>query len=233
MHVLSVVHDPSSLGGGGLFEEVAAERGGRLDRWIVPEGGPPAPPEAYDAIMVFGGVQHPDQDDAYRWLPDEVGFIAGALAARVPLLGVCLGCQLVARAAGAWVGRAAQPEVGWPPVELTEEGAGDPVLAALPPRAAAFQWHYYTFELPAGGVLLASSPAARQAFRLGEATWGIQFHAEVTAEMVEDWLVEGEQELERPIDEVRRETEAFLPDWSRYGRALCERFLDVVERRRS
>jgi len=234
MRVLSVVHDPSSLGGGGLFEEIVRQRGERLDRWVVPHDDHPAlSPDAYDAIMVFGGVQHPNQDDEYRWIPREVGYIADALDAGVPMIGVCLGSQLIARAAGAWVGPAQQAEVGWHEVELTEAAGDDPVLGVLPERTQAFQWHYYTYELPAGAVQLAASPACRQAYRVGEATWGIQFHAEVTRQMLDFWFVEGEHELQKPIDEVRRETDAFLGSWNAYGRGICNAFLDVAAHRRS
>jgi GMP synthase (glutamine-hydrolysing) len=229
MRVLSIVHDPSSLGGGGLFEEIATRRGERLDRWVVPNDDQPAlTPGAYDAIMVFGGVQHPDQDDEYRWIPREVGYIAEALEAGVPTIGVCLGSQLIARAAGAWVGPAQLAEVGWHPIELTEAAKDDPVLGSLPEHAHAFQWHYYTYELPEGAVQLASSPACRQAFRVGATTWGIQFHAEVTRQMLDYWLVEGEKELPKPLAEVRRETDAHLGAWNEHGRTICNAFLDVA-----
>ncbi|MGZ8687903.1 MAG: type 1 glutamine amidotransferase [Gaiellaceae bacterium] len=229
MRVLSIVHDPSSLGGGGLFEEIAARRGERLDRWIVPEDDhPKLGPDAYDAIMVFGGVQHPDQDDEYRWIPREVGYIAEALAAGVPTIGVCLGSQLIARAAGAWVGPAQHAEVGWHPIQLTEAANDDPVLGGLPASVRAFQWHYYTYELPEGAVQLAASPACRQAFRVGETTWGIQFHAEVTRQMLDYWLVEGEKELQTPLAEVRRETDTHLGAWNEHGRSICNAFLDVA-----
>jgi len=232
VRVLSIVHDPSSLGGGGLFEEIAARRGERLDRWVVPDDDHPTlTPDAYDAIMVFGGVQHPNQDDEYRWIPREVGYIADALEAGVPMIGVCLGSQLIARAAGAWVGPAQQAEVGWHPIELTEAAQDDPVMGALPARAQGFQWHYYTYELPEGAVQLAASPACRQAYRVGETTWGIQFHAEVTRQMLDSWLVEGEKELQKPIDEVRRETDAYLGAWNEHGRRICNAFLDVAARR--
>lgn len=231
MRVLSVVHDPSSLGGGGLFEEIAARRGERLDRWVVPDDDHPTlAPDAYDAIMVFGGVQHPVQDDEYRWIPREVGYIADALEAGVPLLGVCLGSQLIARAAGAWVGPAQQAEVGWHEVELTAAAKDDPVVGVLPERTQAFQWHYYTYELPAGAVQLATSAACRQAYRLGETTWGIQFHAEVTRQMLDFWFVEGAEELQKPVDDVRLETDAFLGSWNEHGRRLCNAFLDVASR---
>ncbi len=229
MRVLSIVHDPTSLGGGGLFEEIAAQRSGRLDRWIVPHDDHPAlEPGGYDAIMAFGGVQHPDQDDEYRWIPREVGYLAEALAAEVPTIGVCLGSQLLARAAGAWVGRAQRPEVGWHPVELTDAARDDPLLGRLPRRLDAFQWHYYTFELPEGAVQLAASPFCRQAFRVGERAWGIQFHAEVTRQMLDSWLSEGEQELEQPLAEVQRQTDAYLGAWNEHGRVICNAFLDVA-----
>lgn len=229
MRVLSIVHDPSSLGGGGLFEEIAARRGERLDRWVVPNDDHPAlAPADYDALMVFGGVQHPDQDDEHRWIPREVGYIAEALDAGVPTIGVCLGAQLIARAAGARVGPAQRSEVGWHPVELAAAANDDPVLGRLPRRLDAFQWHYYTYDLPEGAVQLAASAACRQAFRVGETTWGIQFHAEVTRRMLDVWLVEGEQELEQPLDEVRRQTDAYLGAWNEHGRCICNAFLDVA-----
>ena len=225
MRVLSVVHDPSHTGGGGLFETVAVERGHRHERWVAPNGAHESDPAAYDAIMVFGGAMHPDQDAEHPWLPSEADFIRGALEAQVPLLGVCLGSQLIARAAGAPVGPARAPEVGWHRVKLTEAGRADPVIGVLPGHVEAFQWHYYTFDLPADGVLLASSATANQAYRIGDRTWGIQFHAEVTRQMVETWLVEGERELPKPAGELRDETDRLLGRWNQHGRALCEAFL--------
>jgi GMP synthase (glutamine-hydrolysing) len=231
VRVLSVVHEASTTGGGGLFERVAVERGDRLDHWIATNGDDaPADPAAWDAIMVFGGVMHPDQDAEHPWLADEIGFIERVLEAGVPLLGVCLGSQLIARATGAWVGPAASAEVGWFPVDLSDEGATDPVLGVLPRRVDAFQWHYYTFELPNGALELASSPAARQAFRLGDRARGIQFHAEVERDMLEAWFGEGREELGKPLDEVWAETDRNLDTWNRHGRALCTAFLDEARR---
>ncbi len=233
MRVLSVVHHPGHTGGGGLFETVAEERGHRHERWHAPDGRHEDDPAAYDAIMVFGGAMHPDQDAEHPWLPGEADFIRAALDERVPMLGVCLGSQLIARAAGAEIGPARAAEVGWCSVEILDDGLADPVLGVLPPRVDAFQWHYYTFEVPAGATLLASSDAANQAYRIADHAWAIQFHAEVTRAMVETWLVDGERELPRPIDEMRAETERLIGPWNRHGRALCEAFLDGAARQAS
>src|SRR3954462_15531287 len=146
MRVLSIVHEPTSTGGGGLFESVVEQRGDALERWVtVGNGSEPEPPARYDAIMVFGGAMHPDQDAEHPWLADESGFLRGAIDREVPLLGVCLGAQLIARAAGAGVGRARQDEVGWHVVEPNAAGREDEVLGVLPARFEAFQWHYYNF----------------------------------------------------------------------------------------
>ena len=227
MRVLSIVHEGTSTGGGGLFEEVVAQRGDRLERWVVPNGGPrPDAAASYDAIMVFGGAMHPDQDEQHPWLADETAFVREALDGNVPLLGVCLGSQLIARAAGAWIGPADVSEVGWTRVELNAAGRDDPILGALPDRVDAFQWHHYTFELPPGATLLAESSTARQAYRLGEQTWAIQFHAEVTRHMLEAWFVQGADELPKPADEMWAETDGFLGTWNEHGRRLCAAFLD-------
>lgn len=225
MRVLSIVHDPEETGGGGLFERLVGERGDTLDRWVVADGSDaPGIPADWDALMVFGGAMHPDQDAEHPWLEGEVAFIAGALEHGVPTIGVCLGAQLVSRAAGAWVGPAEQAEVGWFTVSL--DAGDDPVLGVLPKSVEAFQWHYYTFEPPTGAVELGTSERARQAYRLGDRTWAIQFHAEVERHMLDRWFVEGEEELPKPLAEIRAETDRNLETWNRHGRAVCGAFLD-------
>jgi GMP synthase-like glutamine amidotransferase len=216
-----MTHGPSVPGG--VFEEVVEGAGHKLERWSVPLGDAPRPASAYDAIMVFGGSMHPDQDDEFHWLGHEEEFLRAALAEGVPTIGVCLGSQMLARAAGAWVAPAREPEVGWLEIELTPEGRADPVLGALPARTRAFQWHSYTFGIPAGGVELARSPVCSQAFRVGAAR-GIQFHAEVTLEMVRAWIEEEPHELDDP-DGFLAETEARIAEWNEQGRALAAAFL--------
>src|SRR3954447_9093633 len=128
MRVLSMVHEPSSTGGGGLFEEIVTTRGDVLARWVMPDGtSEPGPVQSYDAIMVFGGAMHPDQDAEHPWLADEAVFLREAVAREVPLFGVCLGGQLIARAVGARVGPAPRAEVGWHVVNINEAGRADPV----------------------------------------------------------------------------------------------------------
>jgi GMP synthase (glutamine-hydrolysing) len=225
MRVLSVVHEGTSTGGGGLFEELVEQRGDRLERWVTVNGGAgPDAADRYDAIMVFGGAMHPDQDAEHPWLADEAAFIREAIEREVPLLGVCLGAQLIARAAGASIGPAARSEVGWHEVRINEAGRADPVIGVLPDLIEAFQWHYYSFELPAGARLLAENDAAPQAYRLGDSTWAVQFHPEVTRHMLDAWFVEGAAALPDAAA-VRSETDANLGVWNEHGRRLCGAFL--------
>jgi len=223
VRVLSVTHGPSVPGG--VFDEVAEAAGYELERWVVPLGGAPQPAARYGAVMVFGGSMHPDQDDQHGWLGREEAFLRDALAQDVPVVGVCLGAQMLARAAGAWVGPALEPEVGWFDVELTPEGRNDPVLGVLPPRTAAFQWHSYTFGVPEHATELARSALCTQAFRVGDRAWGIQFHAEVTLPMVRTWTAEESDELPVPVDEFLAETERRIAVWNHHGRRLADAFL--------
>lgn len=224
-----MTHGPSVPGG--VFEEVVEAAGHELERWSVPLGDASRPPAAYDAIMVFGGSMHPDQDDEFGWLAHEEEFLRAALAEDVPAIGVCLGSQMLARAAGSWVAPAKEPEVGWLEVELTPEGRADPVLGALPARTRAFQWHSYTFGTPEGGVELARSPVCTQAFRVGNAR-GIQFHAEATLPMVRAWIEEEPHELDDP-ETFMAESEERIAGWNEQGRALATAFLDEAARARS
>ena len=228
MRVLSVTHGPSVPGG--VFEHEAEERGYVLERWSVPDGAAPGPVTGYGAVMVFGGAAHPDQDDHFAWLGHEAEVIREALTERIPVFGVCLGAQMLARAAGASVRPAPEPEIGWYDVELTPAGAADPVLGAIPRRATVFQWHRYTYDLPAGATELARSHVAAQAFHLPPSAWGIQFHAEITLSMVEAWVAEDPDDLLEPAEALLEESAARMVESNALGRALCAAFLREAER---
>ena len=235
MRVLAISHQPDA--GPGVFAEEVRTRGHALDEWPLPGGDPaPADPAGYDAVMTFGGSMHADQEADHPWLAGEKVLLRELIEGGVPLLGVCLGSQLVAEAAGAAVEPAPAPEIGWLEVELTAEGAADPLLAPLAPRFTAFQWHSYRSPLPAGAVALAHSPLALQAFRAGERAWGIQFHAEVTERDATGWTARFEEdpkavEIGLDPDELMGSIREQIKPWNEVGRALCGRFLDVASRR--
>jgi GMP synthase (glutamine-hydrolysing) len=230
MRVLSLVHQPDAASG--VFADAAADAGHELDEWLVPRRkAPPAPLEDYGAVLVFGGAMHVDQEDRHRWLRDELELLRRLLADDVPLFGVCLGGQLLAKALDAPVRRMPSPEVGWFEVALTPEAADDAVFGGLPGRFSSFQWHSYAFELPAHGVLLARNERCRQAFRAGEAAWGLQFHAEVTPAIVAGWIDSSKPEDEdAPIDaeRLRMDTDRHIDRWNELGREICGRFLAVA-----
>ncbi len=143
-------------------------------------------------MIVLGGLANPDQTDELPWLARERSTLAALVAADTPVLGICLGAQLLASALGAPVRRLALPEIGWWPVTTAAAAADDPVLAALPPTFSAFEWHDYTFDLPAGAALLARSERSpNQAVRLAATAWALQFHLEVGADTIGWWTVEG------------------------------------------
>jgi GMP synthase (glutamine-hydrolysing) len=187
MRALAIVHQRDA--GAGVFAQAAAARGVELETWLRAETDkPPSDPFGYDAVLSFGGAMHADHEDRHAWLRPEKQLLAELLERGLPLLGVCLGSQLLAEAAGGSAQRASEPEIGWHRVELTPEGTGDPLLAPLAPAFDAFEWHSYEARLPAGAVVLARTPVCTQAYRIGERAWGIQFHAEVTPADAAKWI---------------------------------------------
>jgi len=229
MNVLAVVHGANVPPG--VFGEEVEERGHCLETWSLAWGTPPPRPiDDYAAVLVFGGAMHADQDELHPWLREETLFIQRLLDLHVPLLGVCLGAQLIARAAHAPVRPACEPEVGWLEIELTEEAAEDPIFSRLPERFLAFQWHFYEHGLPAGARELARSRVCTQAFRLGDAAWGVQFHPEVTREVIECWIGESPEEVPCPLEELRAQTDRHLEAWQAIGRTLCGAFVETAER---
>lgn len=145
--------------------------------------------EGIGAIISLGGPMSVYEEDKYRFLQDEGELLKKSIQQEVPILGICLGAQLLARACGAKVKKAAVSEIGWNKVSLTKFGKNDPLFTALPNELEVFQWHEDTFEIPEGAVHLAASRVClNQAFRSGKNAYGLQFHIEVTPEMVGSWI---------------------------------------------
>jgi GMP synthase (glutamine-hydrolysing) len=142
-------------------------------------------------LVVLGGPMNVDEVQKHPFLGDEILWIRQAVEAGIPLLGICLGSQLLAKAFGARVYPNRIKEIGWYPLELTPAASVDRLFAGCSQSLTVFQWHGDTFDLPADAVHLAQgSLCCNQAFRIGLTTYGLQFHIEMTGEMIEDWLTE-------------------------------------------
>lgn len=195
------------------------ERAALIDLFKPWSGQPlPGAVEA-DALVVFGGEQSAVDDHTHPYLPDLARLMSNYSKADKPVLGICLGSQLLARAYGATNHLGTAPEFGWTEVSLTDHGRADPVLGALPGTFPIFQWHSDTFTLPEGAVHLAASPvAAHQAFRIGRATYGTQFHFEANRSVVRDWL--------RTFPDLIEQRQ---PGWSRRHPELAETLGDQAD----
>jgi GMP synthase (glutamine-hydrolysing) len=229
MRVLGVRHP----GGGtcGLLAERCDADGHELEEWMPGAGEPmPDPLGAFGAVVVFGGGMNVRDAERLPWMRAEVELLRDALQAGVPALGICLGAQLLASAAGAEIRRSPSPEIGWFDIARTAEGAADPLLGRLPARFLAYEWHSYAFALPAGAVELARSAACTQAFRLGATAWAVQFHPEVVPAIVEEWALDYRSDpdaIAMGFDPPAHIAEAAerLPAWMEIGRELFGAFL--------
>jgi len=202
MRVLAFRHVPFE--GLGLLESTLLTRGVSIDYVDAYRPGGVLPPaEGYRALVFLGGPMSVNDDLPY--LRREMEIISDAVSRRQPVLGICLGAQLIARSLGAKVYPNLQKEVGWYPLQFTPAAAIDPLFCGLS-RETVFHWHGETFDLPPGAELLASSEICRnQAFRVQSSIYGLQFHLEVTPVMIADWCLQDEncgdvRELTSPID---------------------------------
>jgi len=158
-----------------------------------------------DALIFLGGSMSANDD--LPAIHREIEYIRDAIRLRKPVLGVCLGAQLIAKAIRARVYPNTNKEIGWAPVMFTEAAQGDPLFYGVSGSEVVFHWHSETFELPGGGELLAASLACRhQAFRHGDRVYGLQFHLEVTPATITQWCREDEA-----CGEAREAKEAIDP----------------------
>jgi GMP synthase (glutamine-hydrolysing) len=186
-------------------------------------------------VAVFGGAMNCDQVDRFPFLARERVLLAKAVAEDVPVLGVCLGAQLLVRAFDQPVFEAPAKELGFPPIRVTAAAFEDPVLGALPSEVRCFQWHEDAFREPPGATVLATGRGdSIQAFRHGSA-WGVQFHPEVTAAELDRWFDADAATLGtawgRDEAELRAETARWLPAANRCGTELLRGFARFVRER--
>ena len=221
MRVLSIVHGSEVRGE--VFDDVVRADGHELEEWFIADGGePPHPVEAYDAVLVFGGAMNVDQEQEHGWLVREDEIVRGLVERGVPTLGVCLGGQLLAKAAGAEVGPSPEPEFGFTRTWRADAADGDPLFGGLPDEFDVWNAHGYAFHVPEGAVELARSRVCAQAFRLGDAIWGVQFHPEIRIEQVKGWLREDRVSNARELVEELR---GRYDEWRSFGETLLRSFL--------
>src|ERR1700722_12893654 len=184
-------------------------------------------------LIVMGGPESVYQLDRYPYLRGEMALIESALKAGRPVLGVCLGSQLLAAALGANVRRAAHKEIGWYPVRLRVEAKDDRLLRGLPDEFVACHWHSDIFGLPAGAVPLASSELTElQAFRHGDNAWGLLFHAEMTQRIVATLVSEFGDGLRRvgiDGDEILASAPRHLAALNQIGETIFSRWAAPIQ----
>jgi len=222
---------------GGLFEEVLLELGWGLEVLPLFAGADlPASLNGFGLTLVMGGPMSANQEKAYPFLKKEIPFLRKALKMEEPVLGICLGAQLMAKALGARVYPGPHKEIGWYWLGQTPSARNDPLFSLLDPYFMVFQWHGETFDLPPGADCLASNPAyPQQAFRWGEVAYGFQFHLEMTQPMLQTWLDSwgGEIKKARPqpntAQDILRDAAIYLERLQSQARRVILAYLRLLE----
>ena len=194
----------------------------------------PATDDGFDGLIVLGGPQRAGDDAGNPYFPPLLDVIRGFHAAAKPVMGVCLGAQLVARAFGERVFDQGSLEAGFTPLRLTADGRGDRLLEGLGPDLVLMQWHRDTFEVPDDAVLLATGPDDRNhAFRLGRATYAFQFHLEVTADIAREWVRKRREDIAEHDAGFFARFEGQVRDHmaasNDFARTVCNRWLDLID----
>lgn len=202
----------------GTWGPILREQGKRI-RFVNFERTPDASPsiDRYDAVILLGGYMGVYEVDKYAHLKVEMKLIEEALKRELPVLGICLGSQILASILGSSVRKHTEREMGWYDIELTNDGASDPLIGHFKRKEKVFQSHGDTFDVPQTAVHLAwSSICEGQAFRYGKNVYGLQFHLEVNQTIVRDWLDMPENQEIFASSDGRFRPEAIAEDTDRY-----------------
>jgi GMP synthase (glutamine-hydrolysing) len=230
--ILGIVHQDNA--GPGYFAQVIEAHGYQLELTSFASGDASrCSLRDFAAVMVFGGEAQVDEEDRHSWLVQEKRELLAALQGSVPVLGVCLGGQLLADVAGGWVGPVRVERRAWNEVTVLPGAATDPVFQELPPSFTTVVWHKYEFGLPPGATPLARTTSALQAFRLADRpAWGLQFHAEANTATMAGWLRDAHATGELDDEELARhlrETERRAPHQEALAAKICHGFLKEIE----
>jgi GMP synthase (glutamine-hydrolysing) len=188
----------------GTFEDLMRSEGYGVSKIQASKDTIPKSAKEFSAIIILGGPM--SVYDGIKYLNEEKGLIRDAIQRKIPTLGICLGSQLIADAIGGSVHKGIKKEIGWHKVTLTEKGLNSLFKGLNKTHFKVFQWHGDTYTLPPKTEILAYSNLYPQAFRFGTA-YGLQFHLEVTTDMIRSWL----KEYNKEITEERLRTEEILP----------------------
>jgi GMP synthase-like glutamine amidotransferase len=221
MRALVIMHVESE--GPGVFGELLQAAGAQVRIARLHLGDALPEPRELDVALSMGGPMNVYEEQQYPFLRAETRFLQAAAAIDLPVLGICLGAQMIAKAAGAPVTRNPVEEVGWSTVSLTAAGREDPLFRGLPAELPVFQWHGDTFGIPAGGALLATGEECRhQALRFRR-SYGLQFHLEAERPLLASWFAGSPRE-----GDILRRCDELAPEVGGYARTLFANFLALA-----
>lgn len=220
----------------GTLNPTLRDHGLRM-RYVNFERNPEEEPtlEKYNGLIILGGHMGVYEAEKYTHIKTEMKLIEEALHKNIPILGICLGSQLLAHVLGASVRQSEEKEIGWYDINLTEEGQKDPLFNHFQSTEKMFQLHGDTFDVPQTAVHLASSAICPgQAFRYGDKVYGIQFHLEVDAPMIHRWLINHRNRKEIidsngkfSIDQITLETEQCIKHSMNLGQQTFAKFIEL------
>jgi len=235
LHLLTVQND--ALSPMGFVGEHAYRRGATVDE-VMPHEGDPLPPDhaRYDGAIILGGPMDAFDDAKNPQFGPLIELLRGFHAAEKPILGICLGAQLVARTFEKPVYRHHEVEIGFTEVEITEAGAATPLLGGLDRRQWVMEWHQDTFDLPEGAELLAAGERCRnQAFRIDSHVYAFQFHFEASRRILRSWVRGNQDSLKRRhpafLAGIEADVARYMPGQAAFARHVAGQWLDLVEAR--
>lgn len=235
MNALALKH--ICLEGPAMLGAFFRQRGWNIEEVNLDRGEfPNKSAEEYDLILILGGPMGVNEEDKYPFLAPEIEYIKKSLKTEVPIVGICLGAQLIAKALGAPVYKNRAVEIGWYEIYLTDAALSDPVLKGLPERFYAFHWHGDTFDLPKNAVLLASSRLCKnQIVRFKPNVYGFQCHFELDDVSIREWLIGYEEEIRSlktiiSPEKILSDTKVIFPEYKNISSRLFENLLQRLSK---